>query len=82
MELSHRNLKTKIEDVLGVLLVDGQSNSNEGLSKNLIEFLLKIRAEARKEKNFKLSDEIRDELKKMGVEIKDNKDGTATFEIL
>lgn len=82
LELSHRNLKTKIEDVLGVLLVDGQSNSNEGLSKNLIEFLLKIRAEARKEKNFKLSDEIRDELKKMGVEIKDNKDGTATFEIL
>ncbi len=80
--LSHRNLKTKIEDVLGVLLVDGQSNSNEGLSKNLIEFLLKIRTEARKEKNFKLSDEIRDELKKMGVEIKDNKDGTATFEIL
>ena len=82
LELSHRNLKTKIEDVLGVLLVDGQSNSNEGLSKNLIEFLLKIRTEARKEKNFKLSDEIRDELKKMGVEIKDNKDGTATFEIL
>lgn len=82
LELSHRNLKTKIEDVLGVLLVDGQSNDNEGLSKNLIEFLLKIRAEARKEKNFKLSDEIRDELKKMGVEIKDNKDGTATFEIL
>ena len=80
--LSYRNLKTKIEDVLGVLLVDGQSNDNEGLSKNLIEFLLKIRTEARKEKNFKLSDEIRDELKKMGVEIKDNKDGTATFEIL
>ena len=51
LELSHRNLKTKIEDVLGVLLVDGQSNDNEGLSKNLIEFLLKIRAEARKEKN-------------------------------
>ena len=82
LELSHRNLKTKIEDVLGVLLVDGQSNDNEGLSKNLIEFLLKIRTEGRKEKNFKLSDEIRDELKKMGVEIKDNKDGTATFEIL
>ena len=82
LELSYRNLKTKIEDVLGVLLVDRQSNDNEGLSKNLIEFLLKIRAEARKEKNFKLSDEIRDELKKMGVEIKDNKDGTATFEIL
>ena len=75
LELSHRNLKTKIEDVLGVLLVDGQSNDNEKLSKNMIEFLLKIRAEARKEKNFKLSDEIRnDELKKMGMEIKDNKD--------
>ena len=33
-------------------------------------------------KNFELSDEIRDELKKIGVNIKDNKDGTTSFDIV
>ena len=43
--------------------------------------MLKLRSDARKERNFKLSDEIRDELKKLGVAIKDNKDGSTSFEI-
>ena len=52
------------------------------MSKELIELLIKIRTDARAEKNFKLSDEIRDSLKAMGIEIKDNKDGTTSYEIL
>ena len=40
--------------------------------------LLNLRKEAREAKNFHLSDKIRDELKVIGVEIKDNKDGTTT----
>ena len=34
-----------------------------------------------KEKNFKLSDEIRDNLKELGIEIQDNKDGTTGYTI-
>ena len=48
----------------------------------LIAFLIKLRSKARSEKNFKLSDEIRDELKKLGVEIKDNKDGSTDYNLL
>ena len=51
------------------------------LLKKLIELLLKIRKEARNEKNFKLADEIRNELNAVGIEIKDNKDGTSTYKI-
>jgi cysteinyl-tRNA synthetase len=45
-----------------------------------IEELIESRTQARKEKNFKESDRIRDELAKMGVVLKDTKDGT-TWEI-
>jgi cysteinyl-tRNA synthetase len=42
--------------------------------------LLEARSAARKAKNFKESDRIRDELAAMGVVLKDSKDGT-TWEI-
>ena len=51
-------------------------------NKELIELLIKLRSEARSEKNFKLSDEIRDELKGIGVEIKDNRDGTTDYDFM
>jgi cysteinyl-tRNA synthetase len=49
-------------------------------SANKIERLIEERAVARKAKNFKESDRIRDELAAMGVVLKDSKDGT-TWEI-
>jgi cysteinyl-tRNA synthetase len=45
-----------------------------------IKTLIEARNAARKDKNFKESDRIRDELKAMGVVLKDSKDGT-TWEI-
>jgi cysteinyl-tRNA synthetase len=50
------------------------------LSKDEIERLIAARAAARKAKNFKESDRIRDELAAMGIVLKDSKDGT-TWEI-
>jgi len=46
-----------------------------------VNALIDARLVARKSKNFAESDRIRDELKAMGVVIKDNKDGTTTWEI-
>jgi cysteinyl-tRNA synthetase len=43
---------------------------------DLVERLIKERTEARSRKNWKESDRIRDELTKMGVILKDKKDGT------
>jgi cysteinyl-tRNA synthetase len=42
--------------------------------------MIQARNSARKEKNFKESDRIRDELAAMGVVLKDSKDGT-TWEL-
>jgi cysteinyl-tRNA synthetase len=43
--------------------------------------LINARLEARKAKNWAESDRIRDELAKLGISIKDNKDGTTSWEV-
>jgi cysteinyl-tRNA synthetase len=55
-----------------------QSSSDVDASK--VQTLIDARTDARKAKNFKESDRIRDELAAMGVVLKDSKDGT-TWEI-
>ena len=84
---SYVSLKAKLENVFGIAIevenaVKEEDGENMELTKKLIELLIKLRSEARSEKNFKLSDEIRDELKVLGVEIKDNKDGTTDYELM
>ena len=84
---SYDSLKAKIENVFGIAIevenaVKEEEGENMELTKKLIELLIKLRSEARSEKNFKLSDEIRDELKVLGVEIKDNRDGTTDYDFM
>jgi len=84
---SYDSLKEKIENVFGIAIesenaVKEKDGENMELPKKLIELLIKLRSEARSEKNFKLSDEIRDELKVLGVEIKDNRDGTTDYDFV
>jgi len=85
LQYSYSSLKKKIEDVLGIAIImeeeSGNLKNNDKLTGNLIELLIKLRADVRKEKNFKLSDEIRDNLKELGIEIQDNKDGTTDYTI-
>lgn len=61
------------EGVLG--LVSEDAGSGDALS-DAMEIILNLRGKAKAEKNWALSDQIRDELKAKGFEIKDGKDGT------
>jgi len=87
IEKSYESLKIKIGNVFGIEIeMENSAKEEDGenmeLTKKLIELLIKLRSEARSEKNFKLSDEIRDELKVLGVEIKDNRDGTTDYDFM
>jgi cysteinyl-tRNA synthetase len=74
-------LKQTAENVLGILEVEKSSpHLNGTLENNLIELLIKLRADAKKEKNFVLSDKIREELKSLGVILQDGKEKT-TYKI-
>ncbi len=63
-----------VYDVLG--LRTEEKKQENGLSGKLIETLLKIRQQAKQNKDFATADRIRDELNEMGVIVKDTKDGT------
>ncbi|MGE5861576.1 MAG: cysteine--tRNA ligase [Ignavibacteria bacterium] len=65
------------ENVLGIIDFSSTGRKGDGaLENNLIELLIRLRNEAKKEKNFRLSDQIRDELNKLGIQLQDSKDRT------
>ncbi len=51
------------------------------LSQRKVDQLIAARLAARAQKNWAESDRIRDELLAMGIALKDNKDGTTTWEV-
>lgn len=78
-------LKTTLHDflfdVLG--LVDAQEGTNYNSEKleATIELLIELRNKARADRNFEVSDQIRDALAEKGIQLKDGKEGT-TFSLL
>ncbi len=65
-----------MEEVLGL---QEEKEQNDETLKGTIELLIDLRKKARADKNFALSDKIRDDLKKLGIQIKDGKDGEMTY---
>ena len=63
-------------DVLGLKNEKTDSKTSEALSK-VMELIIDIRAKVKADKNFELSDNIRDKLIDAGIQIKDTKEGTA-----
>jgi cysteinyl-tRNA synthetase len=51
-------------------------SKDEGLTAPLMDLLIQLRGQLRKEKNFKLADEIRNRLSSLGVVLEDRPDGT------
>lgn len=64
-----------IFDVLGLYDENTTANNNDKLE-GVIEMLIGMRNEARANKNWALSDEIRDKLLDLGIQLKDGKEGT------
>ena len=52
-----------------------EARKGGGDAAELAEVLLRIREQAREEKDYKLADRIRDELGAIGAEVRDSKDG-------
>ncbi len=70
----NRLVKEFGEDILGLLFDNSESNSS--LDDSLINYIIELRRHFRDEKNFSMSDKIRDDLLALGVTIKDGKNGT------
>jgi cysteinyl-tRNA synthetase len=66
-------------EVLGLKNNVDTANGEDKLS-SVVEILIQMRKDARDNKDWALSDKIRDELLKMGIQLKDGKEGT-TFSV-
>ena len=62
--------------VFDILGLKEESGVNSDDTDGLMQFILRLRNEAKARKDYSTSDEIRDELSKLGFGIKDTKDGT------
>jgi cysteinyl-tRNA synthetase len=68
-------LQQTAEGVLGIVSFDQQKTSSS-IENELIQLFIRIRSDAKKEKNFNLADRIRDELRSLGITLEDSKEVT------
>ena len=69
-------LKKLMNDfVIGVLGLKEESNQSDDLGK-LLDFIINLRSEAKVNKDYATSDKIRIGLNSIGIQLKDNKEGT------
>lgn len=75
-EILSQTFKSFVFDVLG-LVSEADTNTNSDTLSGVVHLLIELRTKARLNKDFETSDQIRDRLKALGVELKDGKDGTS-----
>ena len=76
LELFSSLMKGFVFDVLGLEDEKAVGNNNDKLE-GVIKMLFEMRNSARANKDFALSDQIRDQLMAIGIQLKDGKDGTS-----
>jgi cysteinyl-tRNA synthetase len=77
--LLESTMKGFVFDVLGLAQTAVREDNNNKLE-GVVNMLIGMRNEARANKDFALSDQIRNKLAEMGIELKDSKEGT-TFSV-
>jgi len=77
LDLFKKSLRSFTFDVLGLKNEKTESTSGSVKLTAALELLIKLRQQARDDKNFALSDQIRDELAENGIQLKDGMDGTS-----
>lgn len=73
-------LLLKLSSVLGFDFSKSQE-LDDNLSSQLMDIIIKLRATVKEQKNWTIADQIRDELKNVGITLKDQKDGKTVWSI-
>lgn len=81
-EAANKGVLSKAYDIYSELLsvlglFEKRSTGGGEVTDKLMEFIVELRQEQRKAKNWALSDHIRDKLKELGIELQDTSDGAS-----
>jgi len=79
VQLLQQQMKLFIEDIFGL---QNPSTEQNNLLQQVMQVLLNIRKQAKAKKDFVTSDTIRNELQAVGIQIKDEKDGSMSYTVL
>lgn len=75
LDVLTKTIKGFVFEVLG-LQAEENSNAHTEKLDGVVKMLIEMRMQARADKNWALSDQIRDQLAALGIQLKDGKDGT------
>lgn len=75
LEIFISTINTFVYDVLGLVTETQESGSDK--LEGVVNMLIKMRKQARDNRDWAMSDLIRDELKVLGIQLKDGKEGTS-----
>jgi cysteinyl-tRNA synthetase len=76
LDILKSTVSTFVFEVLGLENTTDKNDNSNKLS-GVVQILIELRNNARENKNWALSDEIRDELIALGIQLKDGKEGTS-----
>ncbi len=76
LDVLKTTMHTFVFDILGLVNVNKSETGTDKLS-GAVDLLIRLRQEARANKDFALSDKIRDELAEAGIQLNDGKEGTS-----
>ena len=76
IEAALKSIQITAGNVLGIIEKQTRNKNEEEIINKIMEVLFEVRNKLRSDKNFEMSDFIRDQLKDRGVQIKDTASGT------
>ena len=77
-DLLQKQMKTFVEDIFAFKSINEEDNEK---LRGVMQLLIDIRKEARGRKDFVTSDKIRNQLHRLGISLKDEKDGSISWNI-
>ena len=78
LKLMNEKWKIYVEDILGLKDI---KTANSYQVDGILQLLIDLRKQAKEEKNYVLSDQIRKRLSSLGVQLKDEKDGSMSYTV-
>jgi cysteinyl-tRNA synthetase len=79
LRLLQSKMKTYVEDIMGL---QAETIAEEDKLKAVMNVLIALRKEARAKKDWATSDKIRNQLADAGIQLKDDKDGNISWNLI
>ncbi|MCU0396411.1 MAG: cysteine--tRNA ligase, partial [Chitinophagaceae bacterium] len=79
LRMLQQSMRTWLEDIFGLQAPGASASGTDNKLTGVMQVLIELRRQARARKDFQTSDAIRNQLAELGIQLKDEKDGTVSW---